>query len=68
MPNIVVAWCVLHNFLQMNHEDEPENQVDPHPNSTMQLRSQAMERDQGRAQRDILFHEWERQYNFSMGQ
>ena len=26
-----------------------------------------MERDQGRAQREILFHEWERQYNFSMG-
>ena len=47
MPKIVMACCVLRNFLQMNHEDEPENQVDPHLNSTMQLRCQAIERDQG---------------------
>ena len=63
-----MACCVLHNFLQINHEDETKKQFDPHPNSTMQLQSQSIERDQGRAQRDILFHEWERQHNFSMGQ
>ena len=66
VPKIVVAW--FHNFLQMNHEDEPKNKVDPYPNSTMQLQSQAIERDRDRAQRDILFHEWERHYNFSMGE
>ena len=33
VPKIVVAW--FHNFLQMNHEDELENQVDPYPDSTM---------------------------------
>eukprot|EP01018_Ginkgo_biloba_P005772 Gb_14975 [translate_table: standard] len=65
VPRFVVACRVLHNFLQMNGEVEPDIQIDPHPNSIAQLHSEAMERDQGQAQRDRLFCEWERHYNFS---
>ena len=44
VPKIVVACCVLHNFIQMNHGDGIETHIDPHPNYTTQLQSQAMDR------------------------
>ena len=31
-PNVVGACCVLHNFVQMRGEVEPQEQNDPHPN------------------------------------
>lgn len=31
-PTFVAACCVLHNFVQLRGESEPEDQRDPHPN------------------------------------
>ncbi|MCO5554366.1 hypothetical protein L7F22_007895 [Adiantum nelumboides] len=31
-PNVVIACCVLHNYVQLKGEPEPYDAIDPHPN------------------------------------
>ncbi|MCO5592765.1 hypothetical protein L7F22_046768 [Adiantum nelumboides] len=37
-PNVVIAYCVLHNYVQLKGEPEPHDAIDPHPNDGEPLR------------------------------
>lgn len=57
VPRYVVACCVLHNFLQVRRELEPDDQVDMLPNVGVVLPLAEEESSDGTALRDVVYRE-----------
>ncbi|MCO5601846.1 hypothetical protein L7F22_055971 [Adiantum nelumboides] len=59
-PNVVIACCVLHNYVQLKGEPEPHVAIDPHPNDGKPLRWQTVTRQRavGLKMRAALFNDF----------
>ncbi|MCO5608074.1 hypothetical protein L7F22_062279 [Adiantum nelumboides] len=59
-PNVVIACCVLHNYVQLKGEPKPYDAIDPHPNDGEPLRWRTVTRQRaaGLKMRVALFSDF----------